>query len=55
MDATEAKRLWELELENGKLSGFWPKLTSTSMRSRASLAQSASPTSQTLVRWTHGG
>ena len=55
MDASEAKRLRELELENGhSSSACWARRTWTSMPSRASLAQSASPTSQTRGHWTHG-
>ena len=45
MDASEAKRLRELELENGKLKRLWLRPTWISMPSRAFLAQSASPTS----------
>ncbi len=55
MDASEAKRLRELELENGKLKRLLAEPTWTSTPSRASLAQSASPTSQTRGHRTHGG
>ena len=54
MDASEAKRLRELELENGKLKRLLAEAHLTSTPSRAFLAQSTSPTSQTRGGWTHG-
>ena len=44
MDVSEAKRLRELELDNGKLKACWPKRTWTSTPLKACSAQSASPT-----------
>ena len=54
MDATEAKRLRELEVENGKLKRLLAKAHLDIHAPRASLAQSASPTSQTRGDWAHG-
>ena len=47
MDASEAKRLCELELENGKLKRLLAEAHLDTQPLKASLAQSASPTSQT--------
>ena len=54
MDASEAKRLRELELENGKLKRLLAEAHLDSHALKASLAQSVSPTSQTRGHWTHG-
>ena len=54
MDASEAKRLRELELENGKLKRLLAEAHLDIHALKSVLAQSASPTSQTRSGQQHG-
>ena len=54
MDVSEAKRLRELELENGKLKRLLAEAHLDIHALKASLAQSASPTRQTRSGQQHG-